>query len=174
MTIALRTSGRRPWRWHRAIAAGLAFCSSLASSQLAAPLDNVAWLTGCWAADGGEPGSVEHWLAPAGGSMFGVSRSVRAGRLSQFEFMTIRTLPDGRLVFVALPGGKNSTEFTSASLTAGEVVFENAKHDFPNRVIYRRIGEKTMLGRIEGVANGQPRAVDFPFTRTACAEFAKP
>jgi hypothetical protein len=141
-----------------------------AQAQPAAAIDQVAWLTGCWVADGGEAGTVEHWLAPAAGTMFGVNRSVRGGRLAQFEFMAIRTAHDGRLVFVALPGGRNATEFAARSLAAAEVVFENPRHDFPNRVIYRRTGERTMLGRIEGQANGEARAVDFPFTRVPCPE----
>lgn len=141
-----------------------------ATTPPASTIDQVAWLAGCWAADGAEAGSVEHWLAPAAGTMFGINRSVRGGRLSQFEFMAIRTAADGRLVFVALPGGRHATEFAARSVAAGEVVFENARHDFPNRVVYRRTGERTMLGRIEGMANGEARAVDFPFTRVACAE----
>jgi len=141
-----------------------------ASAQPVAAIEQVAWLTGCWAADGAEPGTVEHWLAPAAGTMFGVNRSVRGGRLAQFEFMAIRTAHDGRLVFVALPGGRNATEFAARSVTSSEVVFENSRHDFPNRVIYRRTGERTMLGRIEGQANGEARAVDFPFTRVPCPE----
>ena len=157
-----------------ALAALLALMAPAAVGQgvapAAHPIDRLAWLAGCWAADGGEPGSVEHWLAPAAGSMLGVSREVRAGRLSQFEFMAIRGLPDGGLAFLALPGGRNATEFKSRSIGVAEVVFERAGGDFPSRVIYRRTGERTMLGRIEGTANGEARAVDFPFTRTACAE----
>lgn len=133
------------------------------------PIAQIAWLTGCWAADGEEAGSVEYWLAPAAGTMQGVGRSVKGGRLAQFEFMSIRTTADGRLVFLALPGGRNPTEFTSTTFGAAEVVFESPRAAFPNRVIYRRTGERTMLARIEGLANGEARAVNFAFTRTACA-----
>ncbi|PZP28379.1 MAG: hypothetical protein DI603_19640 [Roseateles depolymerans] len=128
----------------------------------------LAWLAGCWAEAGGEPGSQEQWLAPAGGSMLGMNRSLRGGRLAQFEFMLIRTRFDGRLAFVAWPGGRNETEFLQTSLNADEAVFESGRSDFPNRVIYRRTGERSMSGRIEGQANGQPRAVDFPFVRADC------
>lgn len=133
-------------------------------------VDTLGWLAGCWAGDGAEAGSTEQWLAPAAGTMFGIGRSVRAGRLSQFEFMAIRTTADGRLVFTAWPGGRNATDFPARAVSAGEAVFESGRTEFPNRVIYRRTGERTMLGRIEGHANGETRAVDFPFTRVACPE----
>jgi hypothetical protein len=153
-----------------ALALGLAALASASIAQPVGAIDRLAWLTGCWAADGGEPGSVEHWLAPAAGSMLGVNRTVRAGRLSQFEFMAIRTAADGRLAFVAWPGGRNETEFPIKSLEVDEVVFESPRQAFPSRVIYRRTGDRSMLGRIEGVANGNARAVDFPFIRVSCPE----
>lgn len=153
-----------------ALALGLVLLAAAGSAQPAGTIDRLAWLTGCWSGDGGEPGTVEHWLAPAAGSMLGVNRTVRAGRLSQFEFMAIRTAADGRLVFVAWPGGRNETEFPIKSLEPDEVVFASPRQAFPQRVIYRRTGERSMLGRIEGLANGAARAVDFPFIRVACPE----
>jgi hypothetical protein len=49
-------------------------------------------------------------------------------------------------------------------MTPGEVVFENAGHDFPQRIIYRRNADGTMTARIEGSTNGRQRGVDFSYT----------
>ena len=92
-----------------AVATMLTAASPASFAQAPAAIDQVAWLAGCWAAQDAEPGSVEHWLAPAAGTMFGVSRTVRGGRVALFEFMTIRTSDEGRLVFVAQPGGSPPT-----------------------------------------------------------------
>ncbi|MCB1009826.1 MAG: hypothetical protein KDB94_13155, partial [Acidobacteria bacterium] len=59
-------------------------CSSAkgAEPELAPPparVEALAWLAGCWAPDGGESGSVEQWTAPAGGTMLGLSRTIRNG-----------------------------------------------------------------------------------------------
>jgi hypothetical protein len=151
-------------------ATAIAMSAIEAGAQSPPAIEQVAWLTGCWVADGAEAGSDEHWLAPAAGTMFGVNRTVRGARLSQFEFMAIRTRADGRLVFIALPGGKNETEFGQMALSAEEAVFESPREAFPSRVIYRRTGARTMLGRIEGLANGVPRAVDLAFTRVSCPQ----
>jgi hypothetical protein len=51
--------------------------------------------------------------------------------------------------------------------STGEVVFENAAHDFPQRIIYKRSGEK-MIGRIEGLTNGKLKGIDFPYARVRC------
>ncbi len=146
----------------------LGVCAGSLRAQPADALAPLGWLAGCWAEVGGEPGSQEQWLAPAGGSMLGMNRSLKAGRLAQFEFMLIRARFDGRLAFVAWPGGRNETEFVQTALSADEVVFDSGRSDFPQRVIYRRTGEGRMSGRIEGLANGQPRALDFPFVRADC------
>ncbi len=146
--------------------------SSLAQSNLQSKesLAPVAWLAGCWSADGREPGSVEHWLAPAGGTMLGVSRTVKGGKTIASEFMQLASNSDGKLVFTAHPSGQKEASFVLANATDNEVTFENPQHDFPQRIIYRRLSAKQMIARIEGLRAGILRAVDFPMSRISCEE----
>ena len=139
-----------------------------AFGQSADPLAPIAWLAGCWSADGKDAGSGEHWLPPAGGTMFGVSRTVKNGRTVEHEFMQLRVNPDGRLTFLAAPSGQTETAFVISSSADGAVVFENLQHDFPQRVIYRSLADGHALGRIEGLRAGVLRGMDFPMTRVAC------
>ncbi|MBC7940269.1 MAG: hypothetical protein H7Z19_10985, partial [Chitinophagaceae bacterium] len=134
----------------------------------AATLAPLAWLTGCWAAEGAETGSVEQWLEPAGATMLGVSRTVKGGKTVAHEFMQIRLNAEGRVVFIALPSGQTEASFLATTLTDSEVVFENALHDFPQRVIYRSLPGGRLVARIEGVRRGTARAVDFPMQRVSC------
>ena len=132
------------------------------------PLARLAWLAGCWSAEGAEAGSGEQWLAPAGGTLLGVSRTVRGGKTAEFEFMQIRALPDSRLAFLAQPGGRPPTQFISTRIDDREVVFENAGHDFPQRVIYRLGDAGRLRERIEGLRNGAMKEIDFPLQRSSC------
>lgn len=132
------------------------------------PLARLAWLGGCWAAVGGEAGTGEQWLPLAGGTLLGVGRTVRGGRTVDFEFLQIRAAPDGRLAYIAQPGGRPPTQFLSTTLNEREVVFENPQHDFPQRVIYRRGDGGTLRARIEGLRNGAMKEIDFPLQRVAC------
>ena len=66
----------------------------------------------------------EHWLAPAGGSLMGVSRTVAGGKTVEYEFLQIRDLPEG-LTYIAKPSGQAEAQFKIASKTADEIVFEN-------------------------------------------------
>jgi hypothetical protein len=131
-------------------------------------IDKLAWLAGCWAIDGAEPGSEERWMPLAGGTMLGVSRTIEQGKTVAFEFMEIRHLPDGKLAFVAHPSGQDTTVFTALRVSDSEVVFENPEHDFPQRVAYAKDGASKLRARIEGTERGALRVIDFSMSRTSC------
>lgn len=136
-------------------------------------LERLGWLAGCWAAEKGEAGSVEHWLPLAGGTMLGIGRTVRNGRTVEHEFMQIRLNAEGQPVFIAQPSRQKEATFVATSIGERAVTFENPAHDFPQRVIYRAVGESGLAARIEGQRNGTTRGIDFPMRRVAC-EAAKP
>lgn len=133
-----------------------------------ASISDLAWLSGCWAANNQEVGSGEQWMAPAGGTMFGMNRTVRDTKTVAFEFIRIVEQGDGDLVFIASPSGQSTASFSLVSLNEREVIFENPDHDFPQRIIYRLLSDDDLLGRIEGTIDGKERAVDFPMKRTEC------
>lgn len=131
-----------------------------------ATTENLAFLAGCWKFERDGRVVEEHWLAPAGGTLMGVSRTVAGGRTVEHEFLQIRDLPAG-LTYIATPSSQPEARFTAASTGAGEVVFENPAHDFPQRIRYRRSGD-ALHARIEGTIDGKPRAIDFPYARVSC------
>jgi hypothetical protein len=147
---------------------GLTMLLACTASAAESRIEDVAWLAGCWSSDGGEPGSEERWMPLAGGTMLGVSRTIRQGKTVAFEFMEIRYLPDGQLAFVAHPSGQETAVFTALRVGESEVVFENPEHDFPQRVAYAKEGASKLRARIEGNQGGASRVVEFPMTRTSC------
>lgn len=143
----------------------LALAAALAGPPAA--IDQMAWLSGCWMQTKPNGGVVEElWMAPGGGVMLGLGRTTRDGKLREYEYTRI-VEADGSLAYMAEPSGQERATFPLKSLTADEAVFENPAHDFPQRVIYRRIGPDAVTGRIEGQMGGQARSVDFPYKRCA-------
>lgn len=145
----------------------LTLCAAAARAQAPATVEQFQWLAGCWAAVGGEAGSNEHWMAPAGGTMFGIGRTVRGGATRQHEFMQLRDTPQG-VVFMALPSGQTQASFPAERIGPRSAVFHNPTHDFPQRVSYESPDDDTLNARIEGQLNGKPRTVQFPMKRVAC------
>ena len=150
-----------------AVAAGAV--ASAAGRQAGSPLDGLAWMAGCWRSERGGVVSEEQWMKPAGGAMFGTSRTVRDGRVVEFEFLEIGAR-DGGVEYVAHPSGQATAVFrlTAPAVEGRDTVFENPEHDFPTRVVYRHEPDGSMHARIEGERNGQPRTVVFPKIRVDC------
>ena len=129
-------------------------------------IQQLAWLQGCWESSSTARTVEEQWTAPRGRSMVGLSRTVRGGELVAYELVVIRERGD-RLVYIAHPSGQPSAEFMSTALSEGSVVFENAGHEFPQRIGYRRQGP-SLHAWIEGTEEGQERRVEFPYRRVSC------
>ena len=120
------------------------------------------WLAGSWVScDGGYEVS-EIWSRPRGAVMLGFS--IMGGRRGiSWEQTRIEATATG-LVFHAQPSGQPGGSFPLLRAGPAELVFENRGHDFPQRVIYRREGNR-LTGRIEGEINGQPRAMDWHYAQ---------
>lgn len=151
----------------RLVAAGL-WAVSAGASAGEAGLGQLAWLAGCWSAEGAEPGSGEQWMPLAGGSLLGMSRTIRQQKTVAFEFMRIAQAADGRITFFAQPSGKPPASFPARSLDDAEVVFENPEHDFPQRVIYRFVAPARLHASIEGLRGGTLKRIEFPMVRVSC------
>ena len=89
-----------------------------------------------------------------------VSRTVRAGKMSMFEFLRI-VERDGALVYIAQPGGGSPTEFVLTELTATRAVFDNPRHDYPKRIVYELSSEGGLSATIGFMKGGSPRRFEF-------------
>jgi hypothetical protein len=144
---------------------------STAIPPATAPAETVAglaWLAGCWERVAGDRRVEEQWMTPRGGTMLGMSRTIAGGVTREYEHLLIGE-EDGSLVYTARPSGQAEASFRSILVTSERVVFENAAHDFPQRIIYIRAGADSLVARIEGEHSGEERHVDFPMRRCPCA-----
>ena len=128
------------------------------------PIESLAWMAGCWERPRPDGRIEEHWMAPLGGTLLGMSRTVAGGRTVEYEFIRIATV-DGVLSYVARPSGQAEAVFALASIDGATVVFANPSHDFPQRIGYRRNPDGTLTAWIEGTIEGTPRTREFPYRR---------
>lgn len=102
-----------------------------------ADLAKLDWLVGTWRLQDGETVTEEHWRPLQGNTMLGSSHTFRGERTLAFEFLRL-TAARGQIGYVAMPGGKAPTTFLLQTLGDGVVEFENAEHDYPQRIRYER------------------------------------
>lgn len=133
-------------------------------------IDRAGWLAGCWELRARNRVTMEMWMPPAGGLMLGASRTTVDGATREYEQLRLRAVGD-TLVYTAIPSGQRETDFRSTSVSDTAVVFENPAHDFPRRIVYRRVGADSLVARIEGPGpNNTTRGFDFRMGRASCTE----
>jgi hypothetical protein len=148
-----------------AVAPLQAIASQAASAH---DLATLQWMAGCWEMSGSSPRVTnESWMAPRGGLMLGMSRTVVRDTAREFEALRIERRR-GVATYVAQPGGGAPTAFAATTFTDSLVVFANPAHDFPQRILYRRAGRDSIVARIEGDQGGTVRGFDFPMRRVNC------
>ncbi|MHC4128065.1 MAG: DUF6265 family protein [Planctomycetota bacterium] len=137
-----------------------------AAAEPASDLSGLAWLTGSWVLVSGNAVSEEHWTRPRGGTMLGLNRTVIDGRTAAFEYTRIESTPEG-IVYLASPQGRHPpTRFALVGSGPRRAVFENPGHDFPQRIVYERTGDR-LDARIEGRQDGQPISEEWSWRRTS-------
>lgn len=142
--------------------------ASAAGQSAVSAVDRAGWLAGCWESRNERRTITEMWMLPSAGLMLGASRMVANGAVREFEQLRLRAAGD-TLIYTATPVRQQETEFRGIP-AEGVLTFENLAHDFPQRIIYRRISADSTIARIEGPGpNGTTRGIDFPMKRVSCS-----
>lgn len=125
-------------------------------------IKDVAWMAGDWQTPpGGRRQVDEHWTAPAGGAMMGVSRTVTGDKMTEFEYLRIVERADG-VFYIAHPNARTpGTEFKLTKATADQAIFENPQHDFPKRILYEKNPDGSLTASIDGGEG--TRGLSFPY-----------
>jgi hypothetical protein len=139
----------------------------LAAGQrpIANDVSQLAWFAGCWQIARGDQVIDEQWMMPRAGVMLGMSRTVRAGRTTATEFVTLHVV-DGRIVYEANPSGQKPTPFAATSASPDRAVFENPSHDYPKRIVYERKSDIAITASIDDGSGG--KRVEYPYQRAMC------
>jgi len=110
----------------------------------------LGWMSGGWISESAGRWTEEAWLPPRGGVMLGLSRSGRGDVLREFEYIRIQAGEDGVPVYHASPGGRAPVGFRLVASDDASATFENPRHDYPQRIHYRRDGD-TMVATISAL-----------------------
>jgi hypothetical protein len=149
------------------VIAGLPVAHGQSAGARPATVAELGWMAGCWERVAGSRRIEEQWMAPRGGLMLGMSRTMAGDTLREYEQVALFER-DGRLVYAASPARQAPAEFSSIAVSDSAVIFENPTHDFPQRVIYRRGGADSLIARVEGMRDGRLRGSDYPYRRARC------
>lgn len=138
------------------------------NSEQSGKLQQASWILGSWSMETPDAVITETWeekskleytgnskvINPAGETMF--TEKLRL----VYENDTIWYLPA-----VSNQNGAQEVRFKGVSISDKEAVFENLQHDFPQRIVYQKTSDTTMLAYIEGMQDGRMRKEEFPYRK---------
>jgi len=133
------------------------------------PLAALAFMAGCWRGDGGVDRSIEeHWTAADSDVMLATTRYLddNNGRTRGWEFSRIVADSAG-IVLLPAPRGVQQGRFRLMESAPGSARFEDPSHDFPRRIVYRRLDARRLGVRVDG-GEGDERGQEFRLEAVAC------
>ena len=133
----------------------MAAAAVLLAASPAATVDDLAWLAGKGSRELSERWTEEIWTEARGGVMLGHSRSGRGDSLRDFEFLRVQAGADGIPAYIAQPGGGAPVAFRLVGRDGRRATFENASHDYPQRIQYARDGD-TLTATISLIDGSKP------------------
>ena len=114
------------------------------STESAINSENFDWLVGKWKRLNEEEGkeTFENWEKNSDTEYAGIGFTMQNGDTITQEKMWLTKVGEHWDVIVKLPGEDTSVTFKGTSHNESEFICENPENDFPNKIRYRKDGDK--------------------------------
>lgn len=130
-------------------------------------LEKANWLLGEWQNNSPEGNATEVWEKENDSTFVGESYFVIGKDTVSSESISLQQ-NDKDLFYIPTVKGQNNKQPVKFALTLSTnnlLVFENPKHDFPQKISYTQITNDSLLAEISGMMNGKQNSQNFPMTR---------
>ena len=130
-------------------------------------ISQMEWLTGRWEHKDGNMASTEVWAKQNDSTLSGFGYAL-SGKDTVFkEYLRIQQKGQDLYYIPTVPDQNNGTAvlFTLIHDTAGQFVFENKAHDYPQRIVYNHVEKDSIYAYVEGMQKGKMRKDIFPMKR---------
>jgi hypothetical protein len=120
-------------------------------------LEKANWFLGEWGNATKESDFTENWTKSTDSSFVGESYSLVVKDTVFHENVILEQRNDS-LFYIVSVKNQNKEKPVSFYLTKSsekELVFENPKHDFPNKIIYTQVTKDSLVAEISGNQNGK-------------------
>lgn len=126
-------------------------------------LKSANWLLGKWETKTAEGILSENWKQLNDSTFQGESFFIKNKDTLHFESIILQQKGE-ELFYNATVKGQNDNKtvpFKMTSVTKKQLVFENPKHDYPQKITYSQISKDSLVASISGVQIGKPSAEKF-------------
>lgn len=126
------------------------------------------WLLGKWETKTADGNLSESWKQLNDSTFQGESFFIKNKDTLHFETLTLQQKGE-ELFYNATVKGQNENKavtFKMTSETEKQLVFENPKHDYPQKITYNQIKKDSLVASISGVQLGKPSSEKFGMKKT--------
>lgn len=130
-------------------------------------IDKASWILGEWQNISTEGSVSEHWQKLNDSTFSGQGLFVRGNDTLSKELLALEQHGND-LFYIPTVNNQNGgkpVNFKLTTSTENELVFENAAHDFPQKITYNKINNDSIVAKISGKVEGQERSEEFPMKR---------
>lgn len=130
-------------------------------------LEKATWLLGNWHHVSEDGIALEMWEQVSDSSFAGKSCFIVGKDTVSSETVVLEQV-GANLYYVPTVKGQNNNQpvkFTLTSASEKQLVFENPKHDFPQKIAYMQVTGDSLVAEISGKMNGKENKQQFPLTR---------
>lgn len=130
------------------------------------------WLLGKWSTKTADGNLSEKWIQLNDSTFQGESFFIKENDTLHFETILLQQKGE-ELIYNATVKGQNENKAVAFKMTSGtekQLVFENPKHDYPQKISYTLINKDSLVASISGVQLGKPSAEKFGMKRDSIAK----
>ena len=131
-------------------------------------LEKMNWLVGEWENKMPEGVLTETWTKTNDSTFAGKTLFINEKDTLHSEDI-ILTQKGKTLLYIPTVKGQNDdqpVEFKmTESKTENEFAFENPKHDYPQKIVYKKVSDTNLVATISGKQQGKPSSESFPMTK---------
>ncbi|MCU0393686.1 MAG: DUF6265 family protein [Thermoflexibacter sp.] len=149
------------------IVALLFACATFKPSDKFDKIEKASWLLGKWANANPKRTLLEVWQKENDSTYTSQGYMIRNQDTTQTESISLEQRAN-QLFYVPTVKGQNNNapvRFTLTQQTESQVVFENPKHDFPQKITYTLIHKDSLFAEVSGKIQGAERSQKFPMKR---------
>ena len=126
-------------------------------------IKSASWLLGNWENKSADGNLTENWKKVNDSTFQAQSYFIKEKDTLHFESITLQQRGEN-LTYTATVKGQNNDKPVAFNLTTSaekQIVFENPKHDYPQKISYTQITPDSLVAKISGIQQGKPSSEQF-------------
>lgn len=130
-------------------------------------IDKVKWIVGEWENKSKDGVLTENWERISDTVFDAVCYFVHGKDTLHNEKIRLKQAENAIIYSPTVKGenGNRPVHFKMTSINANELVFENPKHDYPQKIVYTKVTEDSLVTKISGMIKGKPYSESYPMKK---------